>query len=133
MKDAAVIPIDKFIESGLGVCRHHAMVASYFLDRLTKEPQGAPLLEGVVQHMRDNVAQGGGHVWVTYLSKKEDRKRWHVDTLWKELADFSQPEGIERLQRLYGAEAIGNQILKTNGVVKQNLASPLQRIRLSSF
>lgn len=36
-KDNPVIPLEKFIEKNIGVCRHHALLAAYFLDRLQKE------------------------------------------------------------------------------------------------
>lgn len=114
-----IIPIDEFILSGLGVCRHHALVTSYLLDRLTKEPKGAPILQGTVQHMRDNIPlnkdQFGGHVWVTFISSKPSKKRWHIDTLWREIIDFSKPQGIAYLKlRGYGELAIENQIKKAN-------------------
>lgn len=111
-----IIPIDEFIKEGVGVCRHHALVASYLLDRLTKEPEASRMLDGVVQHMRDNVPAGNGklsgHIWVTFLSKKE-KKRWHIDTLWNEIWEFSTPQAIAHLKmRGYGEEAINNQVRK---------------------
>ncbi len=116
MAEVPIIPIDEFIKEGLGICRHHAIVTAYLLDRLTKESKETRMLEGVVQHMRDNVpADNGklwGHIWVTFLSTKE-KKRWHIDTLWREVIDFSSPKNIEYLKlRGYGENAINNQINK---------------------
>lgn len=116
--DVPIIPIDDFIKKGLGVCRHHAMVTAYILDKLTKEPLGSRFLEGTVQHMRENITikknQMCGHIWVTLVNSKE-KKRWHVDTLWREVVDFSIPSQVEYLKGRYGS-AIDNQIRKVSYV-----------------
>ncbi len=112
--DVPIISIDEFIKEEIGICRHHALVTGYLLDRLTKEPEPR-MLEGIVQCMRDNIVHNGeraAHTWIAFLSTKE-KKRWHIDTLWGELIDFSTQQGIEHLKlRGYGENAINNQIKK---------------------
>ena len=104
------IPIDHFIEKGIGVCRHHALIAAYIFDRLTYEDP--PLLKGAVQHMRDNIFRGA-HVWVTFVS--ESGSKWLVDTLWDTLEDFSDPQCLKilALPSLYGPNAMRNQLSRT--------------------
>ncbi|MGE0634759.1 MAG: hypothetical protein AB7O96_20265 [Pseudobdellovibrionaceae bacterium] len=104
------IPIDHFIEKGIGVCRHHALIAAYILDRLTYEEP--PLLKGAVQHMRDNIFRGA-HVWVTFVS--ESGTKWHIDTLWDRIEDFSDPVKFQELALpfAYGPNAMRNQLRRT--------------------
>lgn len=108
----AFIPIDDFIETGLGVCRHYALVAGYILDGLTKTQSkrtNQPFLSGIVQLIRDDVP-GGGHAWVTLVN---DKKYMHFDALWDIVTDFSKEKGRKALEIGYSKEAIDRQLKKT--------------------
>lgn len=107
------IPVDEFISSGLGVCRHHAMVTAYILDGLTKyrsSISNKPFLFGVVQVIRDGVP-GGAHAWVTYVNSQ---RRMHIDTLWNLITEFSTSEGQKTLGQVYGVDTIERQLKKTD-------------------
>jgi hypothetical protein len=108
------IPIDHFIENGIGVCRHHALIAAYILDRLTYEEP--PLLKGAAQHMRDNIPFGA-HVWTTFVS--ESGSKWHIDTLWDRIEDFSDPVKFQELALpfAYGPNAMRNQVRRTESAL----------------
>lgn len=105
-----IIPIDAFIQANVGVCRHHGMVAAYLIDKLCKNPADKPMLNGIVQHMRDNIKREGAHVWITYVN---GTNKFHLDTLWGVLTDFSKSDNIEKLKQAYGNAAITNQIRRT--------------------
>jgi hypothetical protein len=112
-----VIPIDEFIKKKIGVCRHHALVVCYILDRLTKESEQDRFIYGIVQHMRDNLPKTerhpeGAHIWATFMSAKGNR--WHIDTFWNRIVDFNVPQEKEVLKQLYGAGPIENQIRRTH-------------------
>lgn len=116
-----LIPIDHFIEKKIGVCRHHALVTAYMLDRLLTEKN--PLIEGTVQHMRGNT-HIGAHVWVTFIPKKKSFFSWsekyHLDTLWDVLINFASQSKIDMLSLMYGKEMINDQIKRTNNAAKIN-------------
>jgi hypothetical protein len=103
------IPIDRFISKGLGVCRHHAMVTAYILDGLTK--QRPPYLSGTVQIIRDTMKSGNGHAWAAFVN---NTRKVHTDTLWRKIADFSDPVQRKILESYYGAEVIERQVQKVN-------------------
>lgn len=97
------IPIDQFIDKGVGVCRHHSMVMAFLLDKLTKDPPDQPLLSGAVQYMRSNVEGGGAHAWVTYVNQNQ---KFHLDSLWNVFSEFSEVSERMKLAKEYGLEAI---------------------------
>jgi len=106
------IPIDHFIEKGVGVCRQHALITAYILDRLTYEEP--PLLKGAAQHIRDNIPFGA-HVWTTFIS--ESGAKWHIDTLWNQIEDFSDPAKRQELAFAYGEDAMRNQARRTGNAL----------------
>lgn len=110
------IPIDCFVQMGLGIYRHHALVLSYFLDRLTKETKETQFLSGVVQHMRSNVERGA-HSWVIYVNKQQ---QFHVDSLWDIFKEFSSKNDQESLINVgYGQEAIELQVKRVKKLKKE--------------
>lgn len=115
-KEIPVIPIDDFIAAKTGVCRHHAMVTAYLLDRLTKEHGGKEVPKGTVRHVRDNLDAGGAHVWVNFIC---DAGKFHLDTLWNVVTPFNQPGEQRRLQRMYGQNVMANQERRANRVVAE--------------
>lgn len=128
-----LIPIDEFIadpgnpaDGKPAVCRHHGMVAAAFMDLLTREPDERPHLRGVPQHMRDNINQGA-HVWSTFMS--QTGRRIHVDTLWNEVVEFSNPYGEARLRKLYGEKTVDGQIRRTDVAYKEALKERYSSIK----
>jgi len=106
-----VISIDTFIKAQLGVSRHHALVTAYLLNALAS--MNPPILRGTVQHMRENLDQGGADVWVTFMSL-DTGKRWHVNSFCDELRDFCDENEKKILEDNYGVNAIANQVKKTD-------------------
>lgn len=99
--EVPIIPIEKFMAEGIGVCRHHAMVASWFIDHLVKKGE----LQGVVCHVRSDVVnfprQGGkggvvGHVWVEFIGR-ESRNKWLIDTTEDRIVEFSNPFQVKNI------------------------------------
>ncbi|MCB1119548.1 MAG: hypothetical protein KDK65_06275 [Chlamydiia bacterium] len=110
-----LIPIDTFIENQVGVCRHHALVLAYLLDRLKQDGK----LDGTIHHIRDAV-QGGAHVWVNFIPRHkagESHAKWHLDSLWDVLENYATQLGYENL-RIYG-KARKNQISRTDPSAKK--------------
>ncbi len=98
-----VIPLDAFIEAGIGACRHASLVAFYFLDRLIKEGRIPP---GKVHYVRD-VIKFGGHAWILYLPQDSDDV-WHIDP---QLAIIKNCRtDIEELYEFYGQTSIDRQM-----------------------
>lgn len=78
-KGVPIIPLDEFLKNRLGVCRHHALLASFLLDSLIKDKILSP---GKIHHQRSDVF-GGAHVWVIYEPDDMHRQdAYLVDSLW---------------------------------------------------
>ena len=121
------ISIEKFIADGAGVCRHTSLAACYLLDRLTKEPFAKPLLEGSVQHIRDNIPLGG-HSWAVFIPRAkphEAPQRWLLDAQFDVLENFAIPEGRARLSP-YG-DALNRMIERTDHTAQLN-GQPFQAV-----
>lgn len=105
-----VIPLEKFISLGVGVCRHYALATAYFLDRLAQEGY----IHGKAFVVRDIVSSRismGGHAWNLFISD-EGKEVWHLDTYWEELQNCNQPEEMRILCERYGSNAIENQLVR---------------------
>lgn len=122
-KKIPIIPIDKFIERRLGVCRHHVLVLSYMIDRLLHETN--PLISGTVQHIRGNIPEGA-HVWITFipmrLSPDTPPEKYHLDTSCNEvvLINFAVEQNQEALSKAYGKEMFADQLTRTNNAALRN-------------
>jgi hypothetical protein len=122
-----MISIDDFIKANLGVCRHHALVTVYLLDRLLTETN--PLIEGTVQHIRGNLDGSirGGHIWTTFIPKHTSGaslEKWHLDTYWDRLVNFADDEALKKLKRDYGIEMMDDQIRRTHKAAEKNCQIP---------
>ncbi len=58
------IPLDKFIESGVGLCRHQALAAGALLELFKRDG----IIRGVARIHRNSISGLGGHTWVHYAS-----------------------------------------------------------------
>lgn len=98
-----VIPLDDFIRSGVGVCRHSALVATYFIDRLIREHRLPP---GRVRYVRDTI-KFGGHAWVLYFPENSEDV-WHIDPHLGAVVNCRTD--LELLYLFYGREALDRQM-----------------------
>lgn len=64
----AQVPLNFFIQKGIGICRQRALLAGYLIERLIREGR----LKGRVSVDRNTIPGQGGHAWARYESP--DRK-----------------------------------------------------------
>jgi hypothetical protein len=100
-----VIPIDTFVEVKMGVCRHHALVTAYFLDKLAKECKIPPGASYYVRDMVHSRTVYGGHAWNLYVFDDKS-ENWHVDTYWNVLKNLNVIADLNYLYKAYGRKAI---------------------------
>lgn len=98
------IPIDYFIEQRIGVCRHIALVTTYFVDQLIKEN----MLSGEVFFIRENLPYGR-HAWTLLLT---ETGAWHIDAYWGSLENAKTDAGFLNLCRKYGKRVMDTQKLR---------------------
>jgi hypothetical protein len=110
------IPIDKFIEKKIGVCRHHSLVAAYFLDRYMQENPGKLSFKGKIQIMRDNVINGA-HAWLTLVTDKGEIHS--IDTLNNFHFKIDEEAGQQKLIKIWGEEPVLNQLQKAEQLKKK--------------
>jgi hypothetical protein len=101
-----IIPLDDFIEAGIGVCRHFALVTTYFIDRLCKEGH----LSGKVFHIRELTSKlmVGVHAWSIFIST-DHLQIWHIDSYADKVGNLNDPQGFQSLCNDYGESAIINE------------------------
>ncbi|HSW87468.1 MAG TPA: hypothetical protein VLG49_08235 [Rhabdochlamydiaceae bacterium] len=104
-----VIPLDAFVEEGIGMCRHVSLATAFFLDNILKDPDLKHILpSGTVYHVRDQLFEGG-HSWNIYIS--EDRSQfWHIDSFWELIANLNLIDEKESLYLEYGKSCIKTEI-----------------------
>lgn len=98
-QDMPIISLAKFLNVGLGVCRHHGLFTAYLLDRLMKDklfPQGE------IMHCRDNIPKGA-HVWILY--RPDHGKTYFIDSMWNVRAKLTQDKDSLKAKG-YGHSAI---------------------------
>lgn len=118
-----IIPIDHFIQADRAVCRQHALVTFCLLDYFTQHPSYKPIFCGVPQHLRGNVYRQGvrrAHSWTTFISALS-LKKWHIDSLWNVMVDFSNLTEIGELMGTYGEKAISKQLKRTKATYQHVL------------
>ena len=116
-----IMPLDDFVKSQIGLCRHHALTTAYLIDRLLSEKD--PLIEGTVQHIRGNLDGpfNGAHSWDTLIPKQKGKaspEKWHLDTFWDELFNFAEDQ--TKLRWLYGNKMAEDQMHRTKVASKKN-------------
>ncbi|QBR83802.1 hypothetical protein E3983_05225 [Legionella israelensis] len=62
-KETPLVPLEKFIQSGQGKCRHHSFANAVLLGRLV---QNKILPKGQVRHFKGTAYNGSAHTWVIY-------------------------------------------------------------------
>lgn len=117
-----IFSLDEFIAAGKGSCRHRSMFVCIALDLLTHNPERKPVLNGIIQMMRDNLSMGclrGAHVWTTFIPQTvsgEVPQKWHLDAMFGMLENFALPQGRQALA-MYG-DAVGTEIKRTEAAAK---------------
>jgi len=100
------IPIDFFIEHRIGVCRHMALITTYFVDQLIKEN----MLPGEAFFIRENLPYGR-HAWTLLLTESG---AWHIDAYWGSLENGKTDAGFLNLCKKYGKRIMDTQKLRWN-------------------
>lgn len=100
------IPIDEFIKSKMGVCRHHSIVAAYFIDRFVGHHPELCSFTCKVQVMREDVT-GGAHAWVTIACS--DGNNYALDTLNNIYGNLSDARFQARFAGVFGQQALQKQ------------------------
>lgn len=106
-----LIELETFVTQRQGVCRHHALLLSHFLDKVIKDdglktiialPNGAE-----IHHMRTAATKRGGpHVWC--VLKTPAAGSFSADSLWDFYANIEDAKQRELLGKLYGDKAISD-------------------------
>lgn len=106
-QEVPLIPLEYFCDGFGGVCRHHALLASYFLGRLT---QMQLLNNFEIYHYRTYVQSPmtfgkGGHVFV--IAKDMNTKElWLIDTLWNICINLNDKESLKMAEMCYSEDTI---------------------------
>jgi hypothetical protein len=101
-KQSGMVPLDAFVAAKVGVCRHVAFAAAYFLDRLAKEGY---LPQGKSYYVRDLVKGGVGHAWNLFVLEN-GTAAWHLDFSWGVIKNILDKEEFNLLRLIYGTEPI---------------------------
>lgn len=104
IKEAPFIPIEYFIHKKHGVCRHHAIVTAYLIDRLIRENKMP--LRGNIHVVRGELPQAP-HAWVVFRSY--NGKSYHLDTIFDKLVDISSDTGLSSLESIYQTKEVAIQ------------------------
>ncbi|MHB1949722.1 MAG: hypothetical protein ACYCQI_16610 [Gammaproteobacteria bacterium] len=109
--DEPIVPISAFFENGLGICRHHALLLCYFLDRLQHEGH---FPKGTVYHHRDLI-EGGAHIWVMF--QRSQGSLYLIDSMFDIVRRFDVKD--KKLLRCYGKKALDECIKRYNPFSKE--------------
>lgn len=90
-----VISLDEFMQSGMGICRHHTLLNTYLMSRLVEDG----ILQGEVIHQRHSFQKNGAHTWNLFRDTK-DGTLYSLDSLWNNVTSLADNPGD--LNRLYG-------------------------------
>jgi hypothetical protein len=107
------IPIDDFIKKGVGVCRHHALVGAFLIEKFNqKNPQVG--FKCHIQIMRDDLEQNnrkvGAHAWVNLITENGDILL--LDSLNNFLGNLNDLQFRGAIENVFGKRAIKHQIKK---------------------
>lgn len=116
--DQPCIPIDKFLEEKQGVCRHHSLVAAYFMDRFMKHHSDKCAFSGKLQVMRDNLDRGGAHAWLTLIC--DDGSTFAIDTLNNISGNLNDYNFQQKYKKSFGFKPLNHQKKKAE-IVRNKL------------
>lgn len=91
------IPIDKFLEKKLGVCRHFAFVTTYILQQMIERG----ILKGQCYIATDKLKGRGYHAWSILLTESE---AWNIQTYWNKIIDGEDEQNASFLRMNHGVE-----------------------------
>ncbi|CAF24551.1 hypothetical protein [Candidatus Protochlamydia amoebophila] len=114
------IPIDVFIVNQVGVCRHHSLVAAFFLDKFIQTHPDIGFT-GKVQIMRDELVKDnrviGAHAWIT-LGFNNDQILL-LDSLNGFLGDLNEEDFQKKIRKVFGDKAIRHQLEKAKRMLQK--------------
>ena len=95
------IPLERFLEERMGICRHFALTTTLLLDRLTKIGK----IEGTAMLIREETPFGR-HGWTLFLT---ETSAWHVDPYLDILKDGKNEKDFLSLCQKYGKRTMEKQ------------------------
>lgn len=116
-KGHPIIPLQHFLNLGVGVCRHHALAVAYLLNCLMNDEL---IPQGRIYHCRDNVPNGA-HVFIIFQPFNQPNSLYLLDSLWNIQADIlsKNPSELSKLTN-YGQKVIEKCKLYRNIFTKSN-------------
>jgi hypothetical protein len=111
------IHLAPFIQNGVGVCRHQALLVAYLIEKLTQEDDLRFRLNGKLSLERNSIAnldenKTGAHAWVRYTSTSGEvyivdvaqKKCGKLDDLAREPGnwEYARPEDWKRIRQNAG-------------------------------
>jgi len=64
LRNDVMVPLDFFLERGIGICRHSALACGALLELLKKDG----IIRGKASIDRNSISRVGGHAWCRYTS-----------------------------------------------------------------
>lgn len=96
-----MVPIEFFVQQKTGVCRHFALVAYYFFEKMGEEGQLPISSVDLTRAFVSVEGHEGRHAWVT-LFMDHGKRSFHFDPFWGIIIDMSNPLAQETLNKAYG-------------------------------
>lgn len=112
-KKNEVVPLSRFIDEGVGVCRHEALFVAYILSRLSQEKPH--ILKGEVSLYRTMLSDDA-HAWVIF--KSEEGAVYNVDTSRSSVKKgiiLLSPETLPSLDNIYHTPGISDRLKERYG------------------
>lgn len=98
------IPLETFLETRTGLCRHYALTTTLLIDQLIKGGK----LDGEVYLIREETPKGR-HGWTLFLSEEG---AWHLDPYWDLLKNGKEEKDFLGLCQKYGKRTMEKQKLR---------------------
>lgn len=109
------LSIDDFISKKIGVCRHHSLVAAYFLDKFLKNNPSICDQDYKVQIVRDSNSEMA-HAWISIISK--DKQIYLLDSLNNLHGNLADKKFKEEFEDIFGKGFTENQLIKAREIIK---------------
>ena len=128
-----LVSLADFVQNGVGVCRHHALLMAYLLGEYVRTRQLIDELKDVeVMHWRDSwetknnegVTEKVAHSWAVW---KETDKLYIVDAMWKRTIDITSEKGYQEACQYYTASVVDKIRLnasRPNAPQKEEISPP---------
>lgn len=119
-KKVPVIPLEKYVEEQTGVCRHKALLTSFFWTKLIEDGLLPP---GEIHHNRDFIKfeleeSRAKHAWLVYKETKNN-KLYLIDPEHRKFEEISIHN--KNLVSHYGKEAVENMLQRYKSPIEKSL------------